>query len=152
LVLTCLLSATAFFFLPIFRRRFSPANGLNTLEATRLMNAGGTMIIDVREEAEFAGGHLTRAVNIPLSQLEERLPDIQKKSSKNILVYCERGHRSARAAKILAKSNKTIHNLSGGIVAWKEANLPVEKSAASNAGAGSPKKNGNPPSLPSKES
>jgi rhodanese-related sulfurtransferase len=109
------------------QNRFAPSAGVTTLEATRLINAGGVVVIDVRDAAAYTDGHLGKAINIPLAELRDRLPELRKKASKNILVYCDRGQKSLSAAKVLAGQDKVIHNLKGGLEAWKEAGLPVEK-------------------------
>jgi rhodanese-related sulfurtransferase len=120
-------SGTLLFLWPQIQNRFSPATGVSTLEATRLINAGSIVVIDVRDPAAYAEGHLGQAINIPLAELRGKLPELRKKSSKNVLVYCDRGQKSLPAAKVLAEANKAIHNLKGGLAAWKEAGLPVEK-------------------------
>jgi rhodanese-related sulfurtransferase len=125
----CAISGVLFLLWTPLMRRFASAAGLDTLGATRLINAGSLIIIDVRDELSFSMGHINKALNIPLDQLEGRLAELEKKSAKNILVYCERGHRSARAAKLLKKTGKTIYNLAGGVMEWRKANLPLETSA-----------------------
>lgn len=128
LVTIFVVSGALLFLWPQIQTRFSPAAGVSTLEATKLINAGSIVVIDVREPAAYAAGHLGKAINIPLAGLREKLPELRKKSSKNILVYCDRGQKSLAAAKVLAELDKTIHNLQGGLAAWTEAGLPVEKS------------------------
>ncbi|MCL2310159.1 MAG: rhodanese-like domain-containing protein [Proteobacteria bacterium] len=127
---------------PQIQNRFSPTVGVSTLEATKLINAGSIIVLDVRDAASYAAGHLGKAINIPLAELREKLPELRKRSSKNILVYCDRGQRSLSAAKILAGTEKTIHNLQGGLVAWKEAGLPVEKTTEKTQEKSSEKSNG----------
>ncbi|MDR1529327.1 MAG: rhodanese-like domain-containing protein [Burkholderiales bacterium] len=126
MALICVVSGVLLFLWPMIQRRFSPSAGVSTLAATRLINAGSLIILDVRNETEYAAGHLNRAINIPLNQLQARVKELEKKSAKNILVYCDRGQRSLAAAKTLAPLGKAIHNLQGGIAAWQEANLPIE--------------------------
>ncbi|MDR2016525.1 MAG: rhodanese-like domain-containing protein [Burkholderiales bacterium] len=120
-------SGALLFLWPQIQNRFSPAAGVSTLEATKLINAGGVIVLDIRDAASYAEGHLGKAINIPLAELRGKLPELRKKSPKNILVYCDRGQKSLAAAKILAEMDKSIHNLQGGLAAWKEAGLPVEK-------------------------
>ncbi|MDR2244493.1 MAG: rhodanese-like domain-containing protein [Burkholderiales bacterium] len=123
------LSGALLFLWPQLQNRFSPATGVSTLEAIKLINAGGVVVIDVRDSAAYAEGHLGSATNIPLAEIRGKLPELRKKSPKNVLVYCDRGQKSLTAAKILAEADKTIHNLKGGLAAWKEAGLPVEKTS-----------------------
>jgi rhodanese-related sulfurtransferase len=104
------------------------ASSLGTLEATRLMNQAGTLVLDVRENDEFAAGHLPRARHIPLKELEARLPELAKFKDKPVIVTCRSGARSGSACRALRKAGFTqAHNLKGGVPAWQQANLPVEK-------------------------
>jgi rhodanese-related sulfurtransferase len=103
-------------------------SGLGTLEATRLMNQGGSLVLDVREAEEFASGHLPRARNVPFGELGKRIEEFAKWKEKPVLVTCRAGSRSNSAARTLRKSGFTnVHNLKGGVAAWQEAHLPIEK-------------------------
>jgi len=104
------------------------AGELNTLDATRLMNQGSTLILDVRDAQEFAGGHLPRARHIPMAELSNRMSEIEKYKEKPVLVTCMKGTRSSGAAKLLRRAGfKSVFHLKGGLAAWQQASLPVEK-------------------------
>jgi rhodanese-related sulfurtransferase len=99
----------------------------DTLKATRLYN-DDALILDVREDKEYAAGHIPKARHIPLGQLAGRLKELDKFKDKPVLVTCRSGHRSARACSMLKKAGfATVYNQQGGIVAWERANLPVTK-------------------------
>jgi rhodanese-related sulfurtransferase len=99
----------------------------DTLKATRLYN-DDALILDVREDKEYAAGHIPKAKHIPLGQLAGRLKELDKFKDKPVLVTCRSGHRSARACSMLKKAGfATVYNQQGGIVAWERANLPVTK-------------------------
>jgi rhodanese-related sulfurtransferase len=113
---------------PELSRMAGGASALGTLEATRLMNQTGTLVLDVREDHEFAAGHLPRAKNIPLRDLDKRLEEIAKFKDKPVIVACRTGARSAAACRKLKKAGfGNVNNLGGGFVAWTQASLPVEK-------------------------
>jgi rhodanese-related sulfurtransferase len=98
------------------------------LEVTQLINRGKSVIVDVREPAEFGTGHLPGAKNIPLAQLADKIGELDKMKSKNIVVVCESGARSASAARILTKAGfEDVVNLDGGLVAWRHQSLPLAK-------------------------
>lgn len=102
---------------------------VDTLEATRLINQDA-LVLDVREDKEFVGGHIPKARHIPLGALANRLGELEKFKTKPIVVNCRSGQRSARACGILKKHGfEKAVNLTGGIMAWESANLPVEKKA-----------------------
>lgn len=99
----------------------------DTLKATRLFN-DDALILDVREDKEYAAGHIPRAKHIPLGQLSGRIQELEKFKDKPILVTCRSGHRSGRACGMLKKAGfETVYNQAGGILAWERANLPVTK-------------------------
>ena len=98
---------------------------VDTLAATRLIN-DGAVIVDVREPAEYAAGRLNNATNIPVADMEKRAGDIA--SGKPVLVYCNGGQKSGKAAALLKKAGREqVFSLSGGIDAWKQAGLPISK-------------------------
>ncbi len=99
----------------------------DTLKATRLYN-DDALVLDVREDKEYAAGHIPKARHIPLGQLSGRLQELEKFKTKPILVTCRSGQRSARACNLLKKAGfETVYNQAGGIIAWERANLPVVK-------------------------
>ena len=113
---------------PLVGRRISGVKEVETLEATQLINHRDAVILDVREDKEFATGHLPNAKHIPLGQLAARLKDVEKFKNKPIVVNCRSGARSATACGILRKNGfEEVYNLKGGINAWQQANMPVEK-------------------------
>ena len=113
---------------PEISRFAGGTSAIGTLEATRLMNQAGTLVLDVRESDEFASGHLPRARHIPLKELEARMAEIAKFKDKPVIVTCRSGARSGSACRALRKAGFTnVHNLKGGVPAWQQASLPVEK-------------------------
>jgi rhodanese-related sulfurtransferase len=113
---------------PEVMRLTGGSNEVGTLEATRLLNQPGTLVLDVREAAEFAAGHLPRARHIPGSELSKRVEELAKWKEKPVLVTCASGARSGSALRVLKGAGFTqAVNLKGGISAWQQASLPVEK-------------------------
>ncbi len=114
--------------LPSFKKGAGGVPNLNAAEAVNLINRNHALVLDVRNDAEFAGGHIVDAKHIPLDKLAERLNELKKHKDKPILVNCQRGGRSAAACEILRKAEFTqVHNLQGGLEAWQIAKLPVVK-------------------------
>ena len=105
--------------------RLSGVEQADTLKATRLYN-DDALVLDVREDKEFAAGHIPKAKHIPLSQLSGRIKELDKFKGKPVLVTCRSGQRSASACRMLKKAGfETVYNQAGGIIAWERANLPV---------------------------
>lgn len=122
------LASGALLLWPELSRFAGGANSVGTLEATRLMNQPGALVLDVREDAEFAAGHLPRARHIPLGQLSGRLGEIAKFKEKPVIVTCRSGARSGSACRTLKNAGFTqVFNLKGGVGAWSQASLPVER-------------------------
>jgi rhodanese-related sulfurtransferase len=94
----------------------------------QLINRERAVVVDVREAEEFAAGHMIGAKNVPLNQLEEkRLPAVKNKTVPLLLV-CATGARAQRAVAVAKKLGyEQAQAVAGGLKAWKEANLPVEK-------------------------
>jgi rhodanese-related sulfurtransferase len=110
---------------PILQRRGAK---VSILQATQLFNQGKTLLLDVREEAEFAAGHVRDAKNIPLKQLPTRLGEIDKFKDKTVIAVCASGVRSATASGLLKKSGFTdVYSLDGGMTAWQSQGLPTVK-------------------------
>ena len=104
------------------------AGGVSAAGAVQLINREKAVVIDVCEPAEFAGGHVGGAKNIPFAQLETRLPAVVKNKALPLILVCSSGSRSGRAVAIAKKLGyEQALSLGGGLKAWKEANLPVEK-------------------------
>ena len=105
------------------------AGTLGTAQAVQLINREKAVVIDVCEPEEFAAGHVGGAKNIPLGQLQERLPQVAKNKAVPIILVCAKGARASRAAGIAkGLGYEKAQALAGGLAAWKEAGMPVEKS------------------------
>ncbi|HXN15961.1 MAG TPA: rhodanese-like domain-containing protein [Usitatibacter sp.] len=116
------------FFWPELSRLAVGSDEVGTFEATRLMNKGPMLVLDIRDGAEYAAGHLPRARHIPLSELEKRLEEIGKYKDKPIIVTCRTGTRAGTACRLLKRSGfNAVYRLKGGLQAWQQASLPVEK-------------------------
>ncbi len=101
---------------------------LNPAGAVQLINREKAVVIDVCEADEFAAGHVGGAKNVPLSQLEERLPAVVKNKALPLVLVCASGARSNRAVAIAKKLGyDNAQSLAGGLKAWRDAGLPVEK-------------------------
>jgi rhodanese-related sulfurtransferase len=102
--------------------------GLTAANAVQLINRERAVVVDVCEPGEFAAGHVGGARNVPVGQFEQRLPEAVKNKTVPLILVCASGARAHRAlgtAKKLGYEKAQV--LAGGMKAWKEANLPVEK-------------------------
>ena len=81
------------------------------------------VVLDVREDDEWAAGHIEGAVHIPLGELAGRADEVP--AGGQVLVYCHVGGRSARATAFLQQRGVDAVNLAGGVVAWPQAGRPL---------------------------
>ncbi len=115
-------------FWSIFGNRIRGIQEVDCAGALQLVNHKSAMVLDVREEMEYKSGHVLNAKLIPVGKLVERMGELEKYRNKPVVVICRSGNRSARACAMLGKQGYTqVYNLSGGMMAWQKANLPVKK-------------------------
>jgi rhodanese-related sulfurtransferase len=104
------------------------AGALTASGAVQLINREKAVIIDVREADEFATGHIGGAKNVPLAQLEDKLPGQVKNKALPLILVCGTGARASRAVAVAKKLGYTqAQALGGGLKSWKDATLPLEK-------------------------
>jgi rhodanese-related sulfurtransferase len=109
-------------------RRSTGGPSVTPAQATHLINREDAVVIDVREANEFAAGHVLGAKNLAIARMETAGADFVKKKDRPVIVCCDGGDRSAKALAALKKHGFTrVATLSGGVKAWQEAGLPVEK-------------------------
>ena len=105
------------------------AGTLTANGAVQRINREKAVVVDVSEAEEFAAGHVGGAKNVPLAQLEDKLTSTVKNKGLPLILVCATGARANRALAVAKKLGyEQAEVLSGGLKAWKEANLPVEKS------------------------
>lgn len=114
--------------LPQLRGRVG-AGSVGTAEAVRLINREKAVLIDVSEPAEYAAGHAAGARSVPLGSIESS-KNLPGNKTLPLVVVCPTGSRASRAVGAFRKLGfQDVRTLGGGLAAWREANLPVEKSA-----------------------
>jgi rhodanese-related sulfurtransferase len=94
---------------------------VDVVEASRLVNEDGWLLLDVREADEWQAGHVAGAVHVPLANVPEAQPD----ADRRLVVMCRVGGRSARAVKFLIQQGYDAVNMAGGVKAWAAADLPI---------------------------
>ncbi len=113
---------------PTISKSLGGSKDIGTLEATRLMNSGEALVLDIRDNGEFSGGRIPKSKNVPLAELDKRIDDFSKFKDKPVIVTCRSNSRAGAAARLLkAKGFSQVYQLAGGFSAWQQASLPVEK-------------------------
>ena len=101
----------------------------------RSMGSGGRapLVLDVRTIYEFDAGHIPGAVNIPHTELEERLQEVQAGADYGVVLYCMRGPRARVGENTLQELEiGPLYHLDGGFLAWKRAGYKVVKTEGAN--------------------
>jgi rhodanese-related sulfurtransferase len=96
--------------------------GVSVLDALELVRSDA-ILLDVREDDEWAAGHAAQATHIPMSRLSQQAASLA--TDKTIVCVCHVGVRSAAVAAALDRAGWTALNLVGGMEAWVAAGLPV---------------------------
>ena len=87
-------------------------------KAKEMMDTQEVLVLDVREQSEYAGGHIPGAVLLPVGTIDEAAAAVIPEKDTTVLVYCRSGNRSKRAAKALAELGYTGIYEFGGINTW----------------------------------
>ncbi len=105
-------------------------DAIGTDELLRRLDAGGTVLLDVRPEPEYAGGHLPGALHIPLEELADRLAELPR--DREVVAYC-RGQYCVLAhdaVRLLRAQGFRARRAADGVLEWRVAGVPVETGAA----------------------
>ena len=101
---------------------------VSPIEATLLINREDAVVIDVRDQGEYALGHVPNARHIPLADLARRSNELEKLKTRPLILCCASGARSANAIATLRKSGfEKLFNLRGGLYEWEKAGQPVSR-------------------------
>nr|WP_067293854.1 rhodanese-like domain-containing protein [Marinobacterium profundum] len=97
-------------------------------EAVMLINKQDAVVLDIRAKKEWATGHITDAVNLPIADFDTRIGELNKYKTRPIIVVCNLGQTAGSATKKLTAAGfEQVTRLSGGMTEWKGQNLPVIK-------------------------
>lgn len=100
---------------------------LSPAEVTALINKHNAVVVDIRSTDAYTSGHIIDAISLPLSDLTKKLNKLEKYKSKPLILICAMGHDSLKATPQLTQQGYTVNILSGGLRAWRSANLPLVK-------------------------
>jgi rhodanese-related sulfurtransferase len=126
LLVLSLVAVLGLIFFTEFRRFTQKFSNISPALAISLINREDPVLVDVREQNELSDGMLNDAVHIPLSAFGKRVSELDTQKDRTVLVYCRSGNRSGGACRTLTgRGFDKVYNLSGGIMAWKDAHLPI---------------------------
>lgn len=100
---------------------------VTTRELTSLVNRDEAVVLDIRQQKDFATGHIVGAVHIPSDKLKARLNELEKHKDKTIVVVCQTGMSAGPSCAELKNAGFDSVRLAGGITRWREDSLPTVK-------------------------
>ncbi|HHA2590004.1 TPA: rhodanese-like domain-containing protein [Stenotrophomonas maltophilia] len=110
------------------RRLFRGFKGIKPAELTQLMNAGGTVVVDLSASGDFEKGHIAGSRNAQASAFGPDHKLVASAKQSPVVLVCRSGNASETAAKALKKAGfEKVYVLDGGIPAWQQAELPLVK-------------------------
>ncbi len=113
---------------PLLMRPFRAGSEVSAFEAVQLINRKDAVVIDVRDQGEFDAGHVSGAKHIPERQIAERMKELEKYKDRPLILTCRSGMRSGSVVRLLRGNGfAQAVNLSGGIGAWEQAGMPLQK-------------------------
>jgi rhodanese-related sulfurtransferase len=122
------LASGAMLLWPLISRPFRVSHEVGAIEAVQLINRRDALVLDVRETGDYAAGHIANAKHLPEAQLADRLKELEKFRARPIVVSCRTGTRAPSVSGMLRKKGfAEAFALRGGIAAWQQASLPLEK-------------------------
>ncbi len=111
----------------IFYESKQRGKALSPNELVKEINNNNALIIDLRPNHAFRNGHILSAMNVPYEKIKE-LPQLVKKySDRSIVLVCANGRHSTNAQSMMKKEGITAARLTGGLLEWQAANMPLTK-------------------------
>lgn len=128
LLLGLALSSGCMLLWPLVSRPFRETHEVGAFEAVQLINRRDAVVLDVRDTGDYAAGHIANARHIPAAQVADRMKELDKYKSRPIVVNCQTGSRAPAVTAMLRKHGfPEVFTLRGGIAAWQQASLPLQK-------------------------
>ncbi|MCQ4359586.1 metalloregulator ArsR/SmtB family transcription factor [Mycobacterium gordonae] len=108
----------------------SPEDAITREELVHRLEAGDVTLIDVRPREEYVAGHIPGAINMPLTELADRLAELP--ADREIVAYCRGAYcvMAPEATRVVKTSGRRVKRLGDGMLEWRLAGLPVEEPRA----------------------
>jgi len=102
-------------------------SGVTPAQLTQMINRENAYVIDLRPAEQFKQGHIISAQSIPVDELDIKSKKLLKLKARPIVVYCAQGLDATKATQRLASKGITARALQGGLSAWVNADMPLQK-------------------------
>ncbi|MFW0024822.1 MAG: rhodanese-like domain-containing protein [Coxiella endosymbiont of Dermacentor nuttalli] len=129
LVTTFIITLIVLFILEVLsKKELWRNNRLTPAQVVQLINNEKAIVIDVRDSKTFETGHITHAINIPITELDKSFKEIEQYKQQTLIIVCTIGKKSAYFVNKLYKQDyQKVYMLVGGMSAWINADMPVIK-------------------------
>jgi len=128
MLVTAFIAVLYFLIQDIIESSLSKYDTISPMLTVSKLNTSNPIIIDVREVGEFAKGHISNAINIPVANIEKQLKKIELYKQDEVIIVCQTGMRSTTACTQLTKLDfEHVFLMKGGMQSWEENKLPVVK-------------------------
>ena len=108
------------------KRKFLGYKDVKPNEAVQLINHDDAIVIDVRDDSDYAKGHILNAIHAPYALLDGRMKELEQYRDRVVIAYCRTGQQSARAAMMFCRHGfNKVYKIKGGLLAWESANVPT---------------------------
>jgi rhodanese-related sulfurtransferase len=108
--------------------KLTGASPLSAQQAILLMNREQAVLLDVRDANSFSKEHIAASINIPFSELAQKIKQLDSSRERPIIINYSQGQAHHRIARLLKKAGfSKIYHLKGGIMGWKNSALPLVK-------------------------
>jgi rhodanese-related sulfurtransferase len=100
--------------------------GITAQKLSLLMNRENALVVDIRDVNAFKDGYIIGSKNIPAEQMDQQVSTLEKYKDQPLVIVCDNGQKSpAIAGKLEKQGFQKVYVLTGGLVAWKQAGMPV---------------------------
>ncbi len=124
-LLVGVLIALVFVFLWTENRRGGSTISIHA--ATREINQGQAVVVDLRETKEYKNGHIVDAINVPHNKVNDNLDQLNKHQDKTLILVDKMGQHTGSVGRVLKAKGFQISRLEGGMSEWQNQNLPLVK-------------------------
>ncbi len=100
---------------------------INHHKLVQLVNAQDAVVVDLREKKERKSGYIVDSVHLPYTALDRKMTELEAEKAKPIVLVDKMGQFTGAAGTKLKKEGFNIYRLDGGMLEWKNSNLPVIK-------------------------
>lgn len=125
-----LLVTTLFVLMAVYawRERIKNGRPIPAFEVTRMLNNEEAVLLDVREAAEFKGGHISGSINVPYKKVEAEAEKVLEPYREKVIVVADKyGQHAGAAGRTLGAKGFDVRRLAGGVTDWQAKGMPLVK-------------------------